>query len=143
MKTQPHLRQAMTATVCLLAAVLAVGSTVLLGAAFVCVASDGQTDIESSLCTCCIVPASHDEKDSSGLIPTAPFCDGDCVDLELRGALLDSQNTLLSPPDFNADSRIDVLSFDRSCKDLLAVPANLRDQRSQVLASLSTVVIVT
>lgn len=143
MKTQTHLRQAMTGTVCLLAAVFAVGSAGLLGAAVVCVGSDGYIDIESSLCTYSTVPTSHDEKVSSGLAPKGPICGGDCVDVELRVTLLNSNDTLLSPPDVNVESRTVVVSSDRNCTDLLAIPANHRLQRSQVLASLSTVVILT
>ena len=142
MKTQTHLRQTITATVCLLVAVLAVGSAGLLGATIICVGSDGHIDVEWSLCTCCTVPSSHDEKDSYGLAPTAPSCGGDCVDVELGVTLLNSTDNLFSPPDVNAESRTVVLSSDRSCNDLLAVPANHRDRRSQVLASLSTVVIL-
>ncbi len=53
----------MTATVCMLIAVLVLSSGARLGGAVVCVGSDGHVDIEASVCSCCAVSESHDERD--------------------------------------------------------------------------------
>jgi len=126
----------------MLAAALALGSTGQLGGAAVCVGFDVHVDVDSSLCTCCIVTSSHDGRVHSGLAPAIPSCDG-CVDVQLRVSPLRSKEIQLSTSPLNAEGRTFALSCGAGCRNHLLVPADDMDQHWQCLSTLSTVVLLT
>ena len=126
----------------MLATVLAMSGTAEFGAAVVCVGSDGHVDIESSVCACCTLTVSHDERVHSGLVPASPSC-SDCVDVPLRVLPLKSKDTQLSAPLINAEGRPPALNWGGGSRTDLLVLGNQMDQHWQSLSSLSTVVLLT
>jgi len=130
----------MTATVLMLAAMLALSNAAQLGSSVVCVGSDGHIDVETVVCTCCSVPASHGESFHSELAPSIPSC-SDCVDVPMSVPSDKSGTPLLSTP--QAEGRMIALSIAGGCRTGLLFPANQMDQHWQSLSSLSTVVLLT
>lgn len=126
----------------MLGAVVGIGSTAQIGAAVICVGFDSHVNVESSLCTCCIVYASHDEGVHSGQAPTSPGC-SDCMDVPLRVPPFKSKKPQLSTPRINAEGRTAALICGGGWRNDLLVPADPMDQRWQSLSPLSSVVLLT
>ena len=140
MITRP--KHSMTATVLTLAAMLALSNAAQLGSSVVCVGSDGHIDVETSICTCCSVPASHSESFHSELAPAIPSC-SDCVDVPMSVPSNKSGTPLLSTPHIKAEGRMIALSSAGGCKTGLLFEANQMDQHWHSLSPLSTVVLLT
>lgn len=132
----------MTATVFILAAALALSNATQIGAGVVCLVSDGQVDVEPSVCTCCAVMVSHDEGVDHGLAPTTPSC-SDCVDIPLRVPTLKSNAPQPSTRGMSAEFGTVAPNCGGSCRIDLLVHGNQMDQHWQSLSSLSTVVLLT
>ena len=128
-----RLRPSMTATVCMLAAVLAVGGTAQFGIAVVCVGSDGHIEVESVFDDCCSPAASHDEAG-------ARSC-GDCEDVRLKVPHWRTKETQLSSPSIVAEVHT-ILSHDSGCRNL-PFRADHVEQNSKALSLLATVVLLT
>jgi len=139
MKTRP--RHPVTATICMLAAVLVLSNAAQTGAVIVCVGSDYPVDVESSVCTCCAVTVSHYEKIHAEMAPASSACI-DCVDVPLRVPTLNSKAPELSFPHINTKGRTIVPICSGSSKIDLLIHRNQMDQRWQSLCSLSTVAIL-
>ena len=132
----------MTATVCMLAAVLVLNSGAQLGGAVVCVGSDGHVDVETSVRTCCAVSVSHDMRVYAERTPASCVCK-DCVDVPLRVPPLKPKTPQLSTADINAEGRALASTCDGSSRFDFVVHVNHMDQHWQTLFSLSTVVLLT
>jgi hypothetical protein len=132
----------MTVTPYLLVAMLVLSSGAQLGAAVACVGPDGHVDFEPSLCTCCIVPASHDYEGHSGLTSSSPIC-SDCVDVPLRVPLFKSKKTQLSIPDNGLENSTQGLLMSGGCRNDQLFLTDRMDHHWQSLAPLTTVVLLT
>ena len=132
----------MTATVLVLAAALVLSNAAQIGAGVVCMRFDGHDDVELSVCTCCAVIVSHNERIDCGLTPTSPSC-SDCVDVPLRVPTLKSKAPQLSTPDNGAEGRTVAPSCGGVCRIDLLVHGNQMDQHWHSLSSLSTIVLLT
>jgi len=127
---------------CLVAAVLVLSNVAQLGSAVVCVGSDGHVAVEPSVCACCAVTASHDERVPAGLAPASSSC-SNCVDVPLRVSLLKPKAPQLSTADFNAEGRTLASACDGRSRFDFVVHVNHTDQHWQSLSSLSTIVLLT
>jgi len=132
----------MTATVCLLAATLVLSNAAQIGAGIVCMGSDGHGVVEPSVCTCCSVIVSHDQRMDDGLAPASSSCTG-CVDVPLSVPPLNSRAPQLSPPDKKAENRTVVPICGGVCRIGLVVHGYQMGQNWRSLSSLSTVVLLT
>jgi len=132
----------MTAAICMLGAVVGLGSTAQLGAAVVCVGFDGHDEDESSPCTCCIVYASHDEGVRFTQAPTSPEC-SDCVGVPLRVPPFKSKELQLFTPRINAEGRTAARVCGGGWISDLSAPVDAVDQHWRSLSQLSTVVLLT
>ena len=126
----------------MLAAVLVLGNSAQLGAAVLCVGSDGHVEVESWLCACCSGTASRDAGTHSGLAPASPSCD-DCVDVPLKVPPLEPKAPQLFTAHINAGCCTPASSCSAGSSAGLLVHRNQMDQHWQTLSCLSTVVLVT
>jgi hypothetical protein len=127
---------------CLVAAVLVLSNVAQLGSAVVCVGSDGHVEVEPSVCACCAVTASHDERVPAGLAPASSSC-RNCVDVPLRVPPLKPKAPQLSAADINAESRTLASTCNGRSSFDFVVHVNHMDQHWQSLFPLSTVVLLT
>ena len=135
-------RHLMTAAICMLGAIVAIGGTAQLGAAVVCVGFDGHDENEPSPCTCCIVYASHDEGVRFSQASTSPEC-RDCVGVLLRVPPFKSKEPQLFTPRINAEGRTAARVCGGGWRSVLSVPVDAVDQHWRSLSELSTVVLLT
>ena len=132
----------MTTWVRMLAVVFAVGGAAQLGAAVVCVGSDGHIGVESLLDQCCISAATLDDRGGSRLMSATSSC-GDCVDVQLSVPLSKSRETRLCSSEIIAEVRSFAPSRDSDCAELFALPSLPIDQRPLSLAPVTTIVLLT
>ena len=131
----------MTVTAYMLVATLVLSNAAQLGAV-ACVGPDGHVDFEPSLCTCCVVLDSHNDKGHPGLTSSSPIC-SDCVDVPLRVPLFKSKKTQLSIPDNGLENSTQGLLMSGGCRNDQLFLTDRMDHHWQSLAPLTTVVLLT
>ena len=132
----------MTAAAWILACVFITGSGIQLGAAVVCLGSDGHVDVESFLASCCTSKRSDDPGAGTRFNAGSSSC-GDCVDVQLKAPPLTSREDWLASPGSDTERPV---CGPRGCCDggnRLSKPTELEDQHWRAVTSLSSVVLLT
>lgn len=131
----------MTATACLLAAVLVLSSANQVAATVVCVGLDGHIDFEFIFEGCCISAPPGAGGENAELAPAGSTC-GDCTDVQLKAPLLRSKELQLCQPNLGAGCIVCSVCSSSGLTVRATTVADM-DQHWHSLALLSTVVLLT
>jgi len=131
----------MTATACILAAMLVLSSATQIATAVVCIGLDGHIDIEYLLEGCCVSSTSSARIETVALAPASSSC-GDCTDVQLKAPPLRFKESQLSQPEFDAGCIACSLCGSNAPMVRTTASADM-DQHWHCLAPLSTVVLLT
>lgn len=132
----------MTATVLMLATLLVLSNATGVDGFVVCTDDDGPTGAERRSCSCCSDAVSHDEDEQSERAPAGTSCT-DCIDVPMSVPSVESRVPGLSASHTISETTIvSPESASGRCTGLAAA-GNGSDQHWRLLASLSTVVLLT